>query len=456
MSSDRDRPPSGFEAEGGVIALPEASMRRLLGGHRPWRKLRHLAQEEGLDPLAAWRAVKAARWLVWRSLPLRRWEGGCFGVCLTPALGEGLFKVDRSSGDDLFRVGGAGASSSQLVERIRTLFSRGEVPRDRLRVATTMGEAAESSIMEGASATRAQAIGMLREGRAPASVGERMILNNHSGMELVKRSLGAELSLELLTELHVTLTEKTLEDPSACGRLRLPTEQVRVVDTRDRSTAFTPPPAEALPALLKDLFAFANGSAKGAGWIHPIVEASVLHFMIGYLHPFVDGNGRTARALFYWHALRHGYGLFEYLAISEVIRRGFARYPQAFTDSELDEGDLTYFVLYKLDVIEQSLARFAEYLAREEDRLARADALLALSRDLNLRQRLLLQHALRHPATVYTVKSHATSNGIVPATARADLDDLVRRRLMTTSKRGREVLYHVLPSLKDRVKRKGV
>ena len=43
-------------------------------------------------------------------------------------------------------------------------------------------------------------------------------------------------------------------------------------------------------------FAFAN--AQSSPFVHPVVKAMALHFAIGFIHPFVDGNGRTARALF--------------------------------------------------------------------------------------------------------------------------------------------------------------
>jgi hypothetical protein len=63
-------------------------------------------------------------------------------------------------------------------------------------------------------------------------------------------------------------------------------------------------------------------------------------------------------------------------------------------------------------------------------------------------------HALRRPSTLYTIKSHMNSNGISINTARADLDDLVRRRLMVTSKHAREVIYHPDPGLRARLTRK--
>ena len=58
------------------------------------------------------------------------------------------------------------------------------------------------------------------------------------------------------------------------------------------------------------------------GFIHPMIRSIILHFWLAYDHPFVDGNGRTARALFYWSMLRHGYWLFEFISISQIILKG--------------------------------------------------------------------------------------------------------------------------------------
>jgi Fic family protein len=74
-----------------------------------------------------------------------------------------------------------------------------------------------------------------------------------------------------------------------------------------------------LPERMRALCAFANMRTGVDGFVHPIVRAIILHFMLAYDHPYVDGNGRTARALFYWSALKDGYWLIEYVSISRII-----------------------------------------------------------------------------------------------------------------------------------------
>ncbi len=452
-----EAPPITFDA---LLALPgaEASqafldvtafkgnprLRPIWDEYRPWPKVSYIALDAGLNPVKVWHAVKASRLALRQTLELKQDSGRSFCVCASPLLSAALHRIDRATG-------GGGAAALESTDGALS----DEDHRQRLRLKTLMDEAAESSIIEGAATTRKNAVEMLRAGRSPRDKAERMVLNNYIAMQEIKRRLDRPLTTEMLIELQALLTDGT-NPPEERGRLRRPEEDVRVVDHRDDSTIFTPPPATDLPDRLRSLCDFANATHDGADFLHPLVKASMLHFMIGYEHPFVDGNGRTARAVFYWHALKHGYTVFEYLSISEIIRKGFARYPQAYLDTEHDDGDLTYFVLYKLDVIEQALVRLTQHLRDEEGKVARSQRMLKVAKDLNLRQRLLLEHMLRHPTTIYTVKSHANSNGITLMTARADLDGLSRQRFVTKGKRGKETIYQPAPALQDRLSRKGI
>jgi len=444
---DREIPPlrfSDLDARTPAQISRVGEYAQLFEEYRPWRKVRAIARDLGLAPDDAWAKVKTSRLFGWRLLELLQANGSPFGVCIGPSLAQPLHHIDRATGG-----GGPAALSPE----------RGDLGdaavRARLSIKTLMDEAAESSLIEGAATTRKEAVDLLRSGRAPKSIGERMVVNNYVAMQQIKRWLGQPLSIDMLIELQSILTLDTLQDPGEAGRLRRADETVRVEDARTGDTVYIPPAAADLPTRLKSLCDFANASHdKGPDFLHPMVKACILHFMLGYEHPFCDGNGRTARAIFYWFALRSGYTIFEYTAISELIRKGYARYPQAYIDTELDEGDVTYFVVYKLDIIQQSLRRLAEHLDHEQARIERSRAFLRVSKDLNLRQRLLLEHAIRHPMTQYTVKSHMNSNGVVAATARIDLDDLVRRRLMVVAKHGKQVIYQGSPSLASRLERR--
>jgi Fic family protein len=191
---------------------------------------------------------------------------------------------------------------------------------------------------------------------------------------------------------------------------------------------------------------------ESPSFVHPAIQSILLHFWLAYDHPFVDGNGRTARALFYWSMLKHGYWLTEYLAISSIIRQQPKQYARAFLDTELDENDLTYFVLYHLRVVELSLRSFQEYLERKWGEKRRFIQVAVPAR-FNERQQAILSKALKDPETRFTYTSHANSHGMVLATARADLLDLQKQGLLRKNTAGRRFEFVAALDLEKRLRK---
>jgi Fic family protein len=172
---------------------------------------------------------------------------------------------------------------------------------------------------------------------------------------------------------------------------------------------------------LDDLLANESDSKP---FVHPMVHAIVLHFWLAYLHPFVDGNGRLARALFYWKLLRSGYDFAQYLSISGPIDRSRRAYYLAFAHSETDDGDLTYFVLHQLAVLRRAEKDLAEHLKQRTAQLRQLTAEAPGTEALNHRQQGALLYCARNPHLGVTVKGHASSHGVTYLTARKDLQRL--------------------------------
>ncbi len=269
-----------------------------------------------------------------------------------------------------------------------------------------------------------------------------MILNNYLTMRRIGELKDQPLHPETVLELHRIVTEKTLDDPGACGRLRRPDEVVVVDDTYGQ-VFHQPPPADQLDSRLAAMCGFANEKTP-AGFVHPAVRAIVLHFWLAYDHPFTDGNGRTARALFYWAMLHYGFWLFEFVSISQVIHKAPVPYYRAFLHTETDDNDLTYFLICHLEVIRRAVDELHAYIRRKTQQLQAAEAELRGVTLLNHRQRALISHALRHPRQIYTVRSHQRNHGVVYQTARTDLLDLAERGLLQKRKRGRT--WHFQPT----------
>ncbi|HST31558.1 MAG TPA: Fic family protein [Chthoniobacterales bacterium] len=264
------------------------------------------------------------------------------------------------------------------------------------------------------------------------------------------------LDKELIFEMHRMVTEDTLDDPTAAGRLRLPHENITVQDDMTGEIFHKPPPAEELAKRLEMLCTFANAgdTADPAGlFIHPAIRSTLLHFWLAYDHPFVDGNGRTARALFYWSMLRRGYWLFEFVSISEILVKAPAKYAVSFLHTETDQNDVTYFLIYQSEVIRRAITSLHDYIAAKSKELRALENTLRHAPDLNYRQQALIGHALRHPGTRYSVAGHQRSHGIVYETARRDLLDLTKARLLEMRKDGKAFLFTTPSDLADRVQR---
>ena len=246
-------------------------------------------------------------------------------------------------------------------------------------------ESITSSQLEGASTTREVAKQMIMEKRRPRDRSERMIMNNYQTMERILGLRHQDMTRELLLEIHSLVTEDALDNPSAHGRFRRPDENIVLSD--DYGEVFhVPPPAAELEARIDSLLLFANRTDP-ARFVHPFLKSMILHFLLAYEHPFVDGNGRTARALFYWSMLKHGYWLFEYITISKIILKSPVRYGMAFLHSETDDNDLTYFLLYHADVVLAAIDELYQYIDRRTKEVTAANAELKSQKGLNHRQR---------------------------------------------------------------------
>lgn len=425
------------------VSPPERII-ELLGTGRPlvngkylhWDELRHRQPPGGLTPEEWWLVTRWARTTSREMLPLLQKDGARFSLVYVAPLRQSLHEVDQS-----FGIGHMPASAPVSVD------THG---RTHFLVSSLMEEAIRSSQLEGASTTRAKAKEMIRQGTRPRNRSDRMILNNFHAMERIESLAEEPLTPQVVFELHRILAEGTLDDPSKAGVFRTESDQVVVELLNTVETAHVPPPAAELPNRMDRLVGFANGGST-EDWLHPVLRAVILHFMIGYDHPFVDGNGRVARALFYWAMIRHGYPQVKYLSISQILREAPGKYQRAYLLTETDEGDLTYFVLHHLTVLVRSIGSLEAYIRRKLQRTRDVEARLKAVPSLNHRQLALLGHALRHPGHAYTVSSHQSSHRIVANTARSDLEALADRDLLLKSRQGRAYTYLAPGDLEERL-----
>jgi Fic family protein len=396
-------------------------LQRAVGERYPhWDELLSEPPPEAFTHHDWWWAIKQGRRVARQTVTLTDKQRQVFSFQLTPAMFKALHHIDQRC-----------AGSIAVPEQIAT-----PALRDRYQIQSLMEEAVTSSLLEGAAVTREQAREMLATHRQPRGKGERMIMNNFLTMQKLRTIKDQPLTPKLVLEIHAMISRDALDRPDAAGRLRRGDEPIEIAD--DEGNVFhIPPPASQLEARMEAMCAFANDQGV-TEFLHPVLRAIILHFWLAYDHPFADGNGRTARALFYWSMLRGGYWLFEFISISQALLRAPRDYYQAFLFTETDENDLNYFILHQLKCIETSTEDLHQYLGRKtEERRAYITRLRSLN-GLNHRQQALLINALNHPAAVYTFAGHKKSHGISQMTARTDLEGLETVGYLTSMIVGRD------------------
>ncbi len=290
-----------------------------------------------------------------------------------------------------------------------------------LSVSSMMEESIASSQMEGAVSTTKEAKRMLRNNMPPRNMSEKMILNNYRAMEFIRSNLSKELSPELIRELHGIITEDTLESRGFKGEFRRD-DSIAVRDILTGETYHEPVSHGMIEPMMKDLCRFVNDDSE---YIHPIIKGILIHFIVAYIHPFMDGNGRISRSLFYWYTMKKGYSVMEYLSISKAIKDHKGGYEEAYQLSETDGNDVTYFIDYNIRMLMSSIEMFSGYLRKKIDERRHMRDLMDTD---NLTQRQIdILVALMNSDMPQTVYELSAKIGVSPQTVRNEIIALMKK-----------------------------
>jgi len=368
-----------------------------------WDKVKYKKLPEGFTPQMLWTNVKASRL---RNMILV-WEKYGINLCVTSQMQRLCHEFDMKFGS-FWEVEG----DTQTAEKKYYLSS------------SLMEEAIYSSKMEGASTTRVVAKDMLRKKKSPQNKSQQMIANNYNTIQYIVEHKDEPLTEETLLHIHRLMTEKTMDNPEDTGRFRT-NDKVVVADMVEGDIIYTPPSFQEIPEFVESLCDFFNNDNPRT-FIHPIIRGIIVHFMLAFMHPFADGNGRTARALFYWYMLKEKYWLTEYMSISRVIAKSKPSYEKSFRYVENDGNDIGYFVAYNLRALNISFQQLTDYIQRKQ-REKKAATSFMIAGNINYRQAMILQRLKEEPNTIMTVKDVQEQFSVSSMTARKDLSDLVQQ-----------------------------
>lgn len=390
-----------------------------------WDKFKYYSPPKGFNIEEAWAFLKFSRLSNREQAPIHDKNGKLFGFTQTKTIYQKLSYIDSNTSDFL---------KSSLEKPT-------EIQKSQLILSGISEEAIASSQIEGANTSRKAAKEMILSQRKPRTKDEQMIINNYQAMQRLMDWKNMDLNKKMLLDIQKNITTNTLDDEKDAGRFRKDEDNIQVVDILTSTIVFTPPNERIFLKELDNLIKFANGDEKEDEFLHPVIKASILHFWLAYLHPFVDGNGRTARAIFYWYLLRKNYWLFQYLSVSRAIKMSRTQYEQTYLKVEFDDNDLTYFITYKLKVIEKAIEAFISHYQKKIAEFKRNEILSKQLKDLNERQIALLYSLSKNQEKTIDIKTYKTKNQIAYQTARVDLIKLSEKGLLTQLTDNKKYIY---------------
>lgn len=204
------------------------------------------------------------------------------------------------------------------------------------------------------------------------------------------------LTLETILEVHRVTVDKTVPLEYA-GNFRV--RQVVVKNSKTGQVSYTPPPAAEVPYLTEDLLKWINSDQSKE--IHPIIKAGIVHYEMARIHPFVEGNGRTARAIATLVLFLEGYDIRKLFSLEEYFDSSPMDYYltlQAVSNQlvlDNQERDLTPWLDYFVEGVAIELNKIKERV-RRISMDSRIKDRLGEQIELNERQMLIMEYLHRH------------------------------------------------------------
>ena len=306
---------------------------------------------------------------------------------------------------------------------------------DALFQGAVVDEAVYSSVIEGAFTSREQAADFIRQNKQPRNKSEQMVKNNYDALTYVLEHLEDEINEETILQIAQIVTRSAAEVQVTGYR------DGAVYVTGREGDVYTPPQADAVPEMMRALVEFIQKSE-----LHPLLKACIAHFYFVYVHPFGDGNGRTARALSYMMLLQAGYDFFRYFSISGIVAEERGKYYRSMRNVEDSDGDMTYFI----DAYSGMLARTVEKMEHHlKYHVLAGQKLKELEQNGTLNERQLkgAKWLLESSGSSVAVETWRKKYKVATETARRDLLALCDAGLLVRELDGRKAVFRILREL---------
>jgi len=300
---------------------------------------------------------------------------------------------------------------------------------------TLIDEALGSSSIEGAYSTRRQAKEMIDNNLNPLNKSQMMIKNNYKGLLFILESINQEVNKDYTVKLWKILTDETLDEEDITDGYR--TDRVFVQKAITGEKIHEGISYELLESKMSKLYDYANDYTKDES----LIKACIIQYYFLEVHPFFDGNGRTARALMNKFLIHQGFTFFKYFSISKILSEKRSQYYKAIEDCQEHGGDLTYFIDFYIELMVDTLVSIKETYLSHYIPIIIFDLLKDSFIELNSRQEEGVRFFFKTKKLYIDNKIYQKKFDITQETARKDLSRLNELGLITQKKKGKKYVY---------------
>lgn len=252
---------------------------------------------------------------------------------------------------------------------------------------------------------------------------EKELLNYKKAMNFISKYLGKDdpVSEGLIRELHKIIVVGVRGGQVQPGAYRK--IQNYVANSRTKEIIYTPPSPLEVPHLMREFVDWINGNVEE---VSPVLVSAVAQFQFVHIHPFVDGNGRTARLLSTLILYKTGYDFKRLFTISEYYDKDRPAYYNAIQSVRKNEMDMTVWLEYFVDGLRSQMKEIqskGKEIIEKDTKLQKVKKM-----GLNRRQEKAVKFILQNGKI--TANDYQKVTSCIRRTAQRDLDSLVEKKVI--------------------------